>query len=253
MSMQKVWFVVMVIFAVIGIHQWAYAQNITVDFIKDDGTAACAQKSGATPLTIGGACGPISISANAKVDMIDGNSDFLRLSGGTITATSPVNNFHIIFGRQFQAGPTTSAGPPTILNVNYKTTENSIFSPGRDGNSITAAGFVTNVPTDPEQTMGSVSYTVSSGVGNSSKFADKLWPRTVEGELSGDRVLRVDLSFKLQNANDTLNLTNGVKLYNAAPGNPPDGTDIPTPQPTPPTQQKGKGHGDKGKDGKGKD
>lgn len=235
MSRRQLWQVLLFAFAVLGIHQWTYAQNITVDFIDDSGNAACAQKSGPSPLNISGTCGPISLSANSVVWMYDtGGSDILRLYNGTITANSPVNNFHIIFKRQHGQGPNTTAGPP-VIDVNYKTTASGSFSPARNGNSIGATGYVTNVPTDPQQTMGSVSYTVSSGVGSFGPFADKLWPRGTEGELSGDRVLRVDLSFKLQNASDTLNLTNGVKLYNSAPGQPPD--------------DRGRGEGGNGKGG----
>jgi hypothetical protein len=220
MSVQKVWFVLMALPAIIGIHQWAFAQNITVDFINDAGSAACAQKSGPSPLNISGTCGPITLSANAKVSMIDGGSDLIQLNSAVITANSPVNNFHIIFKRQYVQGPSTSAGPP-VITVNYKTTANGSFSPATNGNSITATGYVTNVPTDPQQTMGSVSHTVAGGAGAFSKFADKLWPRASQGELSGDRVLRVDMSFKLQTANNTLNLTTGVKLYNGAAGGDP--------------------------------
>ncbi len=242
MNSQQVWQVVVLLLAAIGIHNGAYAQNITVDFIDDSGAPACTQKSGPSPLNISGPCGPISLSANAKVDMIDGGSDFLRLFNTVITAASAVNNFHIIFKRQYVQGPNTSAGPP-VVDVNYKTTANGSFSPARNGNSMTAAGFVTNVPTDPETTMGSVSYTVSGGVGTFNKFADKVWPRLQEGELGGNRMLRVDLSFRLANASDTLNLGTGVKLYNAAPGEPP--RDGPTKSQELQQQQKKRGEGEK--------
>ena len=222
MSLHKVWFVLTVLLAVIGIHQWAYAQNITVDFINDAGSAACAQKSGPSPLNISGPCGPITLSATSTVSMIDGGSDYIRLYNAIITANSPVNNFRIIFKRQHVQGPNTTAGPP-VVDVSYKTTANGSFSPATNGNSMTTTGYVANVPTDPQQTMGSVSHTVSSGVGNFNKFSDKLWPRASQAELSGDRILKVDVSFKLQTATNTLNLTTGVKLYNAAPGDPGNG------------------------------
>jgi len=163
----------------------------------------------------------------ARVEAIDSTTDTLWLRNAKITATTDcVDNAHIYFWGNFAGGPNTGADT-TKPKVNIQRNANGLFTPATTGNWITISSSVQN-PVNPDppdgvsgewQEIGSIdSHVVTPQTGGVfSKTRNKTWDPAQGQTMTGFRIMKGDIQFKLENNGNKLVFDNssgkGIKIY----------------------------------------